>query len=140
MRAMDMLECSTSCHARASIKNVSPDIYLMQLAVKKPLVLAAAGLITLINSECLNAAPVTLRCTNPASGAVWDIKIDYQNATADSFPAKISGERIKWHNVLHGGYYEFNRRSGDLTVVYASSTGGFTLRDKCRFLEDVITR
>jgi hypothetical protein len=97
-------------------------------------VFIVAGLAILVHGERLNAAPMVLRCTNPASGAVWDIKIDYQSSTANSFPAIISENGITWHDALHGGHYALDRNSGDLTVIYASSTGGFTLKDKCRFL------
>jgi hypothetical protein len=78
--------------------------------------------------------PSTLRCTNPYSGATWDVAIDPKRRTADSFPADITDRSIEWRDLARGGRYEFDRASGDLTVVYASSTGGFFLKDKCRFV------
>lgn len=107
----------------------------MRFTVKKPVVVALVINGLMMPWECVNAAPATLRCTNPASGVVWDIKIDYQSSTANSFPAAITEKIIKWHDVLHGGHYEFDRASGDLTVIYASSTGGFTLKNKCYFVK-----
>ena len=34
----------------------------------------------------------TITCTNPASGASWQIKIDYAKGTVDSNPAQISDD------------------------------------------------
>jgi hypothetical protein len=82
------------------------------------------------------AAAATLRCTNPFSGATRDIAIDQTRRTADSFPATITDKTIRWHDAAHGGNYELDRNSGQLTVVYASSTGGFFLRNNCRLLEN----
>jgi hypothetical protein len=76
--------------------------------------------------------PTTLRCTNPFSGATWDVAIDPARRTAGSFPADITGKSIEWHDSVRGGRYEFDRTSGDLTVAYASSTGGFFVKDQCR--------
>lgn len=78
--------------------------------------------------------PSILRCTNPFSGATWDVAIDSNRRTADSFPADITDRAIQWRDLARGGRYEFDRSSGELTVVYASSTGGFFLKDKCRFM------
>jgi hypothetical protein len=109
---------------------------VMRLTKKNvlPLALIVSSLLLSSSWRIANAATVTLRCTNPSSGATWDIKIDYQNSTADLFPAEIKVESIKWYDVLHGGHYEFDRASGDLTVIFASSTGGFTIKDKCHFI------
>ncbi len=81
----------------------------------------------------VRAAVATLRCTNPYSGAMWELRIDYDRSLADAFPAEITQSRITWHDTSHGGYYFLDRRSGALTITYASSTGGFSLRDKCEF-------
>jgi hypothetical protein len=85
--------------------------------------------------ERAGAAPATLRCTNPFSGATWDIAIDHTRRTADSFPATITEKTIRWHDAARGGNYELDRTSGELTVVYASSTGGFFLKDNCQYLQ-----
>src|SRR5262245_36559328 len=76
----------------------------------------------------------TVRCTNPSSGATWQIRIDYDKRTVDSFPATISKLEINWQDPQHGGYYSLDRRSGELIVRFASSTGGFSLRDTCALI------
>jgi hypothetical protein len=109
----------------------------MRLKVKNALpiaLLVGSGLMLLAPWGTANAAAATLRCNNPASGATWDVKIDYQSSTADSFPATITEENIKWRDV-RGGHYEFDRASGNLIVIYASSMGGFSLNDKCHFIQ-----
>jgi len=78
------------------------------------------------------ARPETIRCMNRDSGAAWSIRFDYRSRTADTFAADISDTLISWHDTLHGGYYDFDRRTGALTVRYASSTGGYSLQYACR--------
>ena len=70
-------------------------------------------------------------CTNLASGAAWHITIDFKAGTVDSNPARISGTEIAWHDAADGGNYTLNRRTGDLTVIFASSTGGYAIHDHC---------
>lgn len=80
------------------------------------------------------AAPLdqaALTCTNPASGAHWQIKIDYDRQTVDANPARISDGEISWHDASDGGNYTLDRASGKLTVIVASSTGGYFLYDHC---------
>jgi hypothetical protein len=98
-------------------------IVLMVLALEAP-----AGPVQ------VGAEPATLRCTNPFSGATWDVAIDPARRTADSFPADITDRTIKWHDAARGGNFEFDLASGELTVVYASSMGGTFLKDNCRFV------
>jgi hypothetical protein len=97
---------------------------------------AAAMAITAvaIASAARAAAPstaATLVCTNPASHVSWRIRIDFQRSTVDSNPARISAARISWHDRTDGRNYTLDRKSGDLTVVAASSTGGYFLHDRC---------
>jgi hypothetical protein len=73
-----------------------------------------------------------ITCTNPASGASWQIRIDYDRSTVDSNPAKIGDTKISWHDAADGGNYTLDRKSGNLTVIVASSTGGYFLYDRCR--------
>jgi len=73
----------------------------------------------------------TITCTNPASGATWQIRIDYGHGTVDSYPASVSDAEISWHDSTDGGHYTLDRHSGALTVVVASSTGGYFLHDHC---------
>ncbi|MGA7805834.1 hypothetical protein [Bradyrhizobium sp.] len=71
-------------------------------------------------------------CSNLASGANWQIEIDYDKATVDSNPARISDGQISWHDPTDGGNYTLDRKSGELTVVFASSTGGYFLHHRCK--------
>lgn len=72
-----------------------------------------------------------ITCTNPASGAKWQIRIDYDRNTVDANPAAISETNISWHDAADGGNYTLDRKSGNLTVIVASSTGGYFLYDRC---------
>jgi hypothetical protein len=99
--------------------------------------LAAAAALTM----CVAAAPVdgqpeprapAVTCTNPASGATWQISIDYGRATVDANPAQVSDAEITWRDAKDGGSYTLDRHSGKLTVIMASSTGGYFLYDHCR--------
>jgi hypothetical protein len=98
----------------------------------------AAGLaaiaVSMAVSPCLGAAAdsATLTCTNIASGASWQIRIDYDKGTVDSYPARIGSAEISWHDAADGGNYTLDRASGDLTAVVASSTGGYFLHHHCR--------
>jgi hypothetical protein len=73
-----------------------------------------------------------MTCTNPASGARWQIRIDYERSTVDSYPARITDAHISWRDSSDGGNYTLDRRSGKLTVAVASSTGGYFLFDNCK--------
>ena len=70
-------------------------------------------------------------CTNPVSGASWQITIDHRNSTVDSNPAEITSTSISWFDPKDGGNYTLDRRSGDLTAIVASSTGGYFRRARC---------
>ncbi len=85
-------------------------------------------------SATVAAAPIgekAITCTNPASGANWQIRIDYDHKTVDSHPASISDTEISWHTA-DGENYKLDRKTGNLTVTVASSTGGYFLYDKCK--------
>jgi hypothetical protein len=73
-----------------------------------------------------------ITCTNSTSGASWRVKIDYDHATADSNPARITDAQISWRDPADGGNYTLDRRSGELTVIVASSTGGYFLHHRCK--------
>jgi len=73
-----------------------------------------------------------ITCTNPYSGATWQISIDFDRATVDANPARVSDAEISWFDPKDGGNYKLDRRSGALTVIVASSTGGYFLHDHCR--------
>jgi hypothetical protein len=70
-------------------------------------------------------------CTNPASGASWEIRIDYREATVDANPAAISRSEISWFDPKDGGNYTLDRKSGDLAAIVASSTGGYFRHGRC---------
>jgi hypothetical protein len=74
----------------------------------------------------------TMTCTNPVSGASWRIRINFERSTVDANPARISDAKISWHDTTDGGNYTLDRESGNLTVIVASSTGGYFLHDRCR--------
>ena len=71
-------------------------------------------------------------CTNIASGTNWQIRIDYDRATVDSNPARISDAQISWRDAGDGGNYTLDRKSGKLTVILASSTGGSFFYHRCK--------
>jgi hypothetical protein len=92
-----------------------------------------AGLAVMqIHDATAQAAVMLATCTNPSSGASWQISIDYQGNTVDANPASIGPATISWHNAADGGNYTLDRKSGNLTVVVASSTGGYFLFDHCQ--------
>ena len=78
-----------------------------------------------------HAEAVSVTCTNPYSGASWRIAIDYESGTVDSNPARISDTEILWRDAKTGWKYTLDRKSGALTVVLASATGGNFLYDRC---------
>lgn len=78
------------------------------------------------------AGETAVTCTNPASGTSWQIRIDFAKGTVDANPARISEAEISWHDAKDGGNYTLDRKSGDLTVIVASSTGGYFVYDRCR--------
>ncbi len=73
-----------------------------------------------------------ITCTNPVSGATWQIRIDYERKTVDSYPATISDSKISWADAKESSNYTLDRKSGDLTVVVRSSTAGHFLYDRCK--------
>jgi hypothetical protein len=78
-----------------------------------------------------NSHAALITCTNPASGATWQISIDYDRATVDANSARIGDSEIAWRDARDGGHYTLDLRSGELTVIVASSTGGYFLHDHC---------
>jgi hypothetical protein len=70
-------------------------------------------------------------CTNPVSGASWQITIDYRHSTVDSYPAEITRTTISWFDRKDGGNYTLDLDSGALTAIVASSTGGYFRRARC---------
>ena len=91
------------------------------------IVFLAAGTLT----SPLFGAEQILTCTNLVSRVTWQIKIDFAASTVDSNSARISSAEISWHDATDGGNYTLDRKSGALTVIIASSTGGYFIHDRC---------
>jgi hypothetical protein len=91
----------------------------------------AAGTTVAVSGE-VQRGETTITCTNLASGASWPIRINYDKGMVDSNPARISDAQISWHDANDGGNYTLDRKSAKLTVVVASSTGGYFLYHRCR--------
>jgi hypothetical protein len=72
-----------------------------------------------------------LVCVNPVSGASWNIDVDFDRHTVDANAAKISDTEISWKD-SGGANYTLDRKSGALTQVSPSSTGGYFLHDRCK--------
>jgi hypothetical protein len=84
------------------------------------------------SSRGAQAGEIAVTCTNLFSGANWQIAIDYDRKTVDSNPASISDTEISWRDAKDGWNYRLDRKSGKLTVILASATGGNFLYDRCR--------
>jgi hypothetical protein len=91
----------------------------------------AAGIAASVGNADGLSQKIAMICINPASGTSWRIGIDYSRSTVDSFPAQFSAAEISWHDERDGGSYTLDRKSGELSVVFASSTGGYFLHDRC---------
>jgi hypothetical protein len=92
--------------------------------------LAADLVVPTINGHAQERETV-ITCVNPVSGTSWQIVVDYSKATVDSNPAEISRTRISWFDPRDGGNYTLDRKSGDLKISVASSTGGYFRHGRC---------
>jgi hypothetical protein len=92
---------------------------------------AAIGVLTVGLGAPALAGEIAITCTNPASGASFQIRIDYDRSTVDTNPAEINDRVISWRDENHWNY-TLDRKSGDLKVILASSTGGSFLYDRCK--------
>jgi len=99
--------------------------------VRTRLAAAIIGALALGISVPAWAGETAITCTNPASGASFQIRIDYDRSTVDANPAAISERMISWRDEHHWNY-TLDRKSGDLKVILASSTGGSFLYDRCK--------
>jgi hypothetical protein len=72
-----------------------------------------------------------ITCVNKSSGTTWQIKVDYDHNTVDTNPASISDAKIAWRDANDGWRYTLDLKSGDLTVVLASSMGGNMYFHRC---------
>src|SRR5271170_3878554 len=109
----------------------------MRLLVSgRPLAVAIGALSVIAATASMSAdgprGESAVICMNPYSGTSWQIKIDYDRSTVDSNPAQINDATISWHGSTDGWNYTLDRKSGDLTIVLASATGGNFLYDHCK--------
>ena len=100
-------------------------------------VLAAriAGLVAGLAIPTVNAdaqeSKTAITCINPMSGTSWQIAVDFDRATVDSNRAKITDAKIAWFDPTDGSNYTLDRKSGALTAIVASSTGGYFRHARC---------
>jgi hypothetical protein len=90
-----------------------------------------AGLLVPTSKGDAQESNIAITCTNPMSGASWQIAIDFDRATVDSNRAVITDAKISWFDPTDGGNYTLDRKSGDLTAIVASSTGGYFRHGHC---------
>ncbi|HUZ71488.1 MAG TPA: hypothetical protein VMU87_00765 [Stellaceae bacterium] len=91
----------------------------------------AVGVAVFAGNVRAQPGETAITCINPASGARWQLRIDYDRGTVDAYPAHISDAAISWHDAKDGGNYTLDRKTGGLTFVAASSTGGYFIFDHC---------
>jgi hypothetical protein len=103
---------------------------LRQLVRTRPLV-AGIGVLALGMTAPAIGGEAAITCTNLASGASFQIKIDYDRSTVDANPAAISDGKISWRDENRWNY-TLDRKSGNLTIILASATGGNFLYDRCK--------
>jgi hypothetical protein len=92
---------------------------------------AGIGALLLGMSGPVMGGETAITCTNLASGASFQIRIDYDRSTVDTNPAEISDGKISWRDENRWNY-TLDRKSGNLTIILASSTGGSFLYDRCK--------
>jgi len=92
----------------------------------------ALGLAAAVGSAQAQRGEIAVTCTNVSSGANFQITIDYERSTVDANPARISDAQISWKDLKDGWNYTLDRKSGNLTVILASATGGNFLYDHCK--------
>jgi hypothetical protein len=101
----------------------------------RPLAVTMGALAFLVVAPAVSRAQrgeTAISCSNVSSGASWQIKVDYDRSTVDSNPAHVSDAEISWHDATDSGNYTLDRKSGKLTVIVPSSTGGYIIWDRCK--------
>ncbi|MBO0712425.1 MAG: hypothetical protein J2P47_14235 [Acetobacteraceae bacterium] len=91
----------------------------------------AIGLMVISGTAVGEQGEHAVTCTNPASGATWQIRIDYDRNTVDANRARIRAGDITWHDANDNGNYTLDRKTGNLTSIVASSTGGAFFYGRC---------
>jgi hypothetical protein len=101
----------------------------------RPLAVFTAALVIGIAAPAVGAEPQhgerAITCMNKSSGTTWQIKVDYDHSTVDTNPASISDAKIAWRDANDGWRYTLDLKSGDLTVILASSMGGNSYFHRC---------
>jgi hypothetical protein len=105
---------------------------ILTRSVAVVIAVAAIGIAVPVIKAQAQRGEIAITCMNKTSGATWQIKIDYDRSTVDSNPASISASTISWKDWKDGWNYTLDRKSGDLTVILASATGGNMLFDRCK--------
>jgi len=72
-----------------------------------------------------------IECVNADNGFAWTMRLDARAGAVDGWPARFEARRISWRDGADGGAYVLDRETGALTIVRASSTGGYTSFDHC---------
>jgi hypothetical protein len=123
--------CSSAGFEYGSSQGNTSEIMLQNRVLGAGIIGLAAGLtVPAINGDA-QESKTTVTCTNPVSGASWQIAIDFEKATVDSNQAKITLATISWFDPADGGNYTLDRKSGALTAIVASSTGGYFRHGRC---------
>src|SRR5262249_18347634 len=101
----------------------------------RPLAMIAAALVIGVAAPAISAEAQhgerSITCMNKSSGTTWQIKVDYDRDTVDTNPASINNSTIAWRDANDGWRYSLDLKSGDLTVVFASSMGGNMYFHRC---------
>ncbi len=90
-----------------------------------------AAIVLFANPAAAQPDAALVTCTNPYSGASWQITIDYKRPAVDDNPAQVSAAAISWFDPRDGGNWKLDRKSGELVGSVASSTGGYFRRGRC---------
>jgi hypothetical protein len=103
---------------------------LLKGCILVPLVMAGchAGVSPARPAISPNAARI--ECVNPDNGFAWTLRLSQAAGTVDGWPARFGAERISWRDGANSGY-ELELANGALTIVRASSTGGYMSFDRC---------
>src|SRR5471032_104803 len=112
------------CSSFGATKQTPPGIIMRATHVMMTVLL-------LLPAMSAEARESRIVCVNPASGASWSINVDFDRHTVDANAAKFSDSEISWKD-SGGANYTLDRKSGALTQVSPSSTGGYFLHDRCK--------
>ena len=123
--------CSGSGFEYGSAQGYADKIMFQNRPLSAGMVSLAVGLAVPTICGDAQESKTAVTCTNPSSGASWQIAIDFEKSTVDSNQAKITLATISWFDPADGGNYTLDRKSGDLTAIVASSTGGYFRHGRC---------